>query len=146
MTQDLVIENTNFFSVDILDKFSGTDLGLFNGRTVCSLNKPIRFLINGEFLIVVPAGFQTDLASVPRVPIIYSIWGDRAHREAILHDYLYRIDSIYCLKKSKCDQLFKLAMISQDCSWGIYQPMYIGVKFGGGSSYHQFFVDHKFIK
>ena len=43
--------------------------------------------------LVVPKGFITDLASVPRIPIAYQAWGGRCHREAVLHDFLYRIDS-----------------------------------------------------
>ena len=43
-------------------------------------------------MIVVPAGFDTDFASVPRLPLIYSLTGDTAHASAVIHDYLVRGD------------------------------------------------------
>lgn len=134
------------FSVDIIDRLSATDIGLFENRVIWQLDKPLRFLLNKKFLIIIRPGFQTDFASVPRIPIVYSFWGDRAHREAVLHDYLYRINPILVLSKKQSDRVFKLAMIGQKNPYWIYQPMYLGVKFGGGSSYHKLRVDHKFIK
>lgn len=39
---------------------------------------------------IVPAGFVTDFASVPRLPFAYLLTGDTAHMSAILHDHLCR--------------------------------------------------------
>ena len=39
--------------------------------------------------ITVPAGFQTDLASVPRLPLVFLLAGDCAREAAVVHDYLY---------------------------------------------------------
>ena len=66
------------------------DIGTNNGKTIFRLQKPLVYL-DGERTIRVPSGFETDLASVPRLPIVYDLWGNRAHREAVLHDYLYSI-------------------------------------------------------
>lgn len=88
-------------------------------------------------MIVVPPWFETDFASVPRVPVIYEAWGDRAHREAVLHDYLYRIDSVPVVKKSEADNIFLEAMQSTGKPWYISRFMYWGVCLGGGSSYHK---------
>ena len=41
--------------------------------------------------ITVPAGFATDLASVPRLPLAFLLAGDTAHEAAVLHDYLYQV-------------------------------------------------------
>jgi hypothetical protein len=87
--------------------------------------------------------FETDLASVPRVPLIYDMWGNRAHREAVLHDYLYRRDSIPVVTRSEADALFLEAMSSTGKSWYIRYAMYWGVRLGGGSSYHQRSVGDK---
>ena len=81
--------------------------------------------------------FETDFASVPRVPIVYNAWGDRAHREAVLHDYLYRIDSVPVVEKSQADKVFLEAMQSTGKPWYISRFMYWGVCVGGGSSYHK---------
>lgn len=80
--------------------------------------------------------FETDFASVPRVPIVYAAWGDRAHREAVLHDYLYRVDSVPVVTKSQADSIFLEAMQSTGKPWYISRFMYWGVCIGGGSSYH----------
>ncbi|WP_283149033.1 DUF1353 domain-containing protein [Silvimonas soli] len=37
----------------------------------------------------VPAGFHTDLASVPRLPVVFLLTGDTSREAAALHDYLY---------------------------------------------------------
>lgn len=39
--------------------------------------------------IIVPEGFITDFASVPRVPIAYLLTGGLGHAAATLHDFLY---------------------------------------------------------
>jgi len=41
-------------------------------------------------LIIVPTDFETDCASVPRVPVLYTLTGDTAHEAAVVHDWLYR--------------------------------------------------------
>ncbi|WP_250519507.1 DUF1353 domain-containing protein [Caballeronia sp. NCTM1] len=37
----------------------------------------------------VPAGFRTDLASVPRIPIVYELTGGTSSKAAVVHDWLY---------------------------------------------------------
>jgi len=40
-------------------------------------------------LIAVPPGYITDFASVPRLPIVYLIFGGFGDKEGVLHDFLY---------------------------------------------------------
>lgn len=40
--------------------------------------------------VVVPTGFMTDLASVPRLPFAYWLAGNTSHAPAVIHDFLYR--------------------------------------------------------
>ena len=119
------------------------DIGTCGGRTIYRLEAPLVY-DSGERIITVPAGFETDLASVPRLPIVYMLWGDRAHREAVLHDYLYRIDSVPDLPRADCDELFRQAMISRGNHWWIYQPMYLGVRLGGWTGYKKQSLFHHF--
>jgi hypothetical protein len=135
------------------------EIGEHRGRAVWSLDTPLIFMLDDNRRIEIPIGFETDLASVPRVPIAYWLWGGRAHREAVMHDYLYRIDAyIDCgregkiyVSKADADWYFRLAMKSESPDvhkkaqpYYVYQPMYWGVKFGGGSSYHRMMVMDKF--
>lgn len=128
------------------------EVGEKNGRAVWKLNTPLVFVLNKCRVITVPAGFETDLASVPRLPFIYTMWGDRAHREAVLHDYCYRIGAVihYAdgrmlpIPKEDGDWYFRMAMISESIEFKkkrqpyyIYQPMYLAVRCAGGSSFHK---------
>lgn len=94
-----------------------------------------------ECLIIVPKGFVTDLASVPRVPIAYWFWGGRAHREAVLHDFLFRIDAIPEATFMQANGVFLEAMEVRKKRWSIRYPMYFGVVAGGYCSYHKRKVD-----
>jgi hypothetical protein len=44
--------------------------------------------------ISIPAGFDTDFASVPRVPIIFWLTGDTSRKAAVVHDWLYRTQTV----------------------------------------------------
>ena len=88
-------------------------------------------------IVSIPSWFRTDFASVPRVPVAFWFWGDRAHREAVLHDYLYRIDSDPVVARSVADRVFLESMISRGKGRGVRWPMYLGVRIGGGSAYHR---------
>lgn len=126
-----------------LNILSSDEIGIYKGRTVHKLTKPLVWE-NGSITVTIPADFETDLASVPRVPVVYLMWGDRAHREAVLHDYLYRIDAIPQVEKEPADWYFREAMIGQGNSWFVYHPMYLAVRIAGGSSWHRMKVMDKF--
>lgn len=88
-------------------------------------------------IITIPKGFITDLASVPRIPIIFDQWGNRSHYEAVVHDYLYCTDSVPIVTCSQANEVFKEAMIVREKPWYIYHPMYAGVCLGGWLRYHR---------
>lgn len=113
------------------------DIGESDGKTVYRLLAPLSYGCHNGAVITAPEGFQTDLASVPRLPIIFSLWGDRAHREAVLHDYLYCMDSEPVLERSEADGLFKQAMMSRGQPWRIYYFMWLGVRAGGWQYFHK---------
>jgi len=126
-----------------------TEIGMRRGKYIRRLDGKLRFRN-----ICIPIGFQTDLDSVPRVPIIFWLWGDRAHREAVLHDYLYRINSRPVVTRWMADSYFREAIIvtqmekdpeswirTQFVAWG----MWLGVRIGGWSSYHKMRVEDELI-
>jgi len=120
-----------------LNTLQTEELGEIDGKIIYRLLNDLVYQCENDHLIIIPTGFQTDLASVPRVPIIYMAWGDRAHREAVLHDYLYRTNSVPLVTRAEADGYFKQAMISRDQPWYIYHPMYAGVRLFGVASYHK---------
>ena len=102
------------------------------------LNEPL--IYRSDYLkrfIVVPAEFNTDLASVPRVPFIFLLWGGRAHREAIIHDLLFRIDSVPNVSFFAANWVFLEAMKSRGKPYYIRHPMYAGVCIGAYPHYHK---------
>jgi hypothetical protein len=87
--------------------------------------------------IEVPAGFDTDFASVPRVPVFFTLFGDRAHREAVLHDYLYRVDAVPTVDRAGADRVFLEAMAERGKGFMVRYAMYWGVRLGGWTAYHK---------
>lgn len=84
-------------------------------------------------LIVVPAGYKTDLASIPRV-----FWNILPPQQAnfiapaILHDYLYATG--YASRKYDDDVLYS-ALRSQGTMWITANVMWLGVRCGGSKHY-----------
>ena len=64
-------------------------------------------LYHGQlWTIEVPAGFETDFASVPRFPIIWNFAGV-GNKSATIHDYLY---TEHTYDRMLCDQVFREAL------------------------------------
>ena len=120
------------------------DLGCKNGRPWYRILEPLTFVCE-DVSITIPAGFETDLASVPRLPIIWLMWGDRAHRPAIMHDYLYRKGARPEWDRRTCDEMFRCAIISTKEPWKIYEPMFWGVRLGGWPSYKKLPVFYQVV-
>lgn len=82
--------------------------------------------------VTVPAGYCTDFASVPRLPIVYWWTGGRATLPAIIHDLLYdaRPEGV---TRRQADRVFLEAMAaSRDPKrWITRRAMYLGVRAGG---------------
>lgn len=95
-------------------------------------------------VIVVPKGFTCDLCSTRHIPFVSFIWGNRAHREGCLHDYVFRIDSNPVCSFSLANSLFIEAMEARGKSAWVRYPMFWGVwLFSYWGSYHKKTVDWK---
>lgn len=96
---------------------------------------PLEGLQPGEpsaHLFVIPAGYETDFASVPRLPLAYLVAGNTAHKAALLHDYLYASGEH---PRAWCDAVFRAAMQAEGLSWWRRGLMWLGVRLFGGSHY-----------
>ena len=74
---------------------------------VWKLHEPLVYLTKAGRTIIVPVGFVTDLASIPR-----GLWNllpkSGAYNEAgVVHDYLYRINGV---TRKEADEVFLQAM------------------------------------
>lgn len=78
-----------------------------NGQGEWSLLSPLVFVDDYAQEWVVPVGFTTDFASVPRAPIGYALVGNTAHAPAVLHDWVIRHNAT---SREYADDLFRQAM------------------------------------
>lgn len=89
------------------------------------LEQPLSYssdLLNG--IVTVPAGFETDFASVPRfMPILFAIFSDAARESSVVHDYLIEIGT---LDRVTIDNVFMESMQVSGVGWKRY-PMYAAV-------------------
>lgn len=81
-------------------------------------------------VVTVPATFETDFASVPRLPWVFALFGDQAHAAAVVHDYLCRVDYPECrISWTMAARVFYEAMrASQVPRWRAW-AMYTAVRF-----------------
>lgn len=83
---------------------------------------------------MVPVGFTTDFATVPRLPIVFSIMGDTAHRAAVLHDWLYTSKVV---SREVADGILFDAMRSTRLSCWKCMVTYMAVRVFGAKHYGQ---------
>jgi hypothetical protein len=76
-----------------------------------ALREPLQFYSHRlDKVLTVGPDFDTDFASVPRVPLIYANYGNKYHRSATLHDSLCRTKVV---PRDVADKLFLDAMQSE---------------------------------
>lgn len=80
-----------------------------NGQGEWVLLESLIYVDERGIKYVVPEGFNTDFASVPRVPIAYWLTGNTAHAPSTLHDWLCRTAVV---PRTVADKLFAEAMES----------------------------------
>lgn len=78
--------------------------------------------------ITVPEGFDTDFASVPRLPVVYVLYANRGRRAAVVHDFLYRNGMF---ERSTCDAIFREALRAGGENFFVSWAMWAGVRLGG---------------
>jgi len=96
------------------------------------LEQPFHFLSYSKGEIVVPAGFDTDYASIPR--IFWAIYApDGSYAEAaVVHDFLYWAQPI---ERAEADEVFYEAMTALGVPWLRRQILYRAVRLGGWAAW-----------
>lgn len=120
---------------------SELDAKLLDDDKIWVLDSPLIYESDIVGRIEVPKEFETDFASVPRIPLVYEAFGDRAHREAVLHDWCYRIDAGVSFEDA--NRVFLEAMAARGKPFYVRYPMYIGVCIGGFPSFHKLKIGDK---
>lgn len=83
-------------------------------------------------VIIVPAGFRTDFASVPRLPLAYWLFGNAADEAAVIHDWLYT-NNVGGVTRKQADEVFAEASKVLGIKGWRRGPMWLGVRLFGGS-------------
>lgn len=95
--------------------------------------KPIKVIIDKK-LFVIPEGFTTDLASIPR--FFWSIYSPHYVGfilPAIIHDFLYRSPVVH--SRQYADRVFFAALLNNGISYWTAFKFYIVVRVFGMFSY-----------
>lgn len=85
-------------------------------------------------VIVVPHGFITDFASVPRLPLAYLVAGGKASAPAVVHDWMY---STRDFERDVADAIFREAIRVAGHSAFTAWIMWAGVRVGGGFGWNK---------
>jgi len=110
------------------------------------LTKPLysNIMINHEWYeCIVPEGFLTDYASVPRIPFAYMLFGGKYNKTGTLHDAMYgdwrEIKIIHSadryqipITKKLADNILYRSLIDEGASKFTAYSMYQGVNVFGG--------------
>lgn len=81
-------------------------------------------------VITVPRGFVTDLASVPRLPVVYWLTGGTSNEAAAVHDWLYTTKLV---TRAVADRVLREASAATCVPVWRRWLMYWGVRLGGAS-------------
>ena len=102
------------------------------GRARWRLNTELAYMSKIHGLIIVPALYLSDMASVPRIPFAYWLTGDTAHASAVVHDYLCSVQYPQCkISWSKAASVFGEAMKHEKVPLWRRTIMTIGVRLAG---------------
>jgi hypothetical protein len=109
-----------------------------------TLLEPLRFWSKVlQAVVTVPAGFVTDYASVPRLPVVFLLVGGKGNRAAVVHDLLYTLGSTYpgTVTREQADAVLREAMLATGYARVTAEAFYRAVRWRGESHWHADNVD-----
>lgn len=106
-------------------------------KTIVTLEDEV-FVIKGKTTaLIVPAGFESDLASIGLLrfiaPLLYATLDNYGKRAAVLHDYLYSANVGYTRKES--DEFYYQELRNEGIARWRAGIFYYGVRLFGRSSF-----------
>lgn len=111
-------------------------------RAIWELHEPFEWT-NGIIKVIAPEKFQCDFASIPQFAL--SILGDIGQEAGVVHDYLYRSDSVPCVSRSEADEIFYKICGEMGITWWKRYAMYRAVRIGAGAHWHKRKVMEPFL-
>lgn len=134
MSIEIPVNDPNFMNVDLLPPGGMHFYLLPDGETfVVTQDRDIETRLG---IVTIPAGFMTDLASVPSgLRSFISVLG-KHFMAAVLHDLWYRVPwTRHGVTREIADTIFLEEMADLKVSWWKRRAMYRGVRIGGSSSW-----------
>lgn len=88
-------------------------------------------------IVLVPAGYITDFASVPKLPMTWLLAGGTAYEAAVVHDWLYTTHAFEGkpIERSKADAVFREAIKASEDTKAPAWLMWLAVRAGGGGAW-----------
>jgi len=83
-------------------------------------------------VVLVPAGFVTDYASVPRAPLTYWLFGGVGDEAAVVHDFLYEKGLV---PRDVADEVYAEALAACGVPAWRRGPMWAAVRLFGAGRY-----------
>ena len=106
-------------------------LGWHNGRPLFRLLEPFTYFSKvTQKGYTVPAGFEFNGPSVPRVPLAYLLFGERGFLASAVHDWLVEHPEIE--PRSVADRIYREALGVEGLAPVVGDAMYAGVRIGAG--------------
>jgi hypothetical protein len=101
-------------------------------REVWELLAPFAYKTHNGVLITVDKGFQTDFMSIPRIPLVYDILGNRGRRLGVVHDWVYKTAMF---PRKVCDDL--VFEMGRECGFSHAEmwEIYVAVRMCGAPHY-----------
>lgn len=101
------------------------------GTKQWQLTRPLFYVTADNRSVVVPVGYRTDLASVPR-PVWWLIPRDDefARRPSVIHDFIYTHGTAK-FTKAEADQVFYDALLEEGMPKPLAWLMFAAVRIGG---------------
>ena len=118
--------------VEFLDSLFVEEINDDKWRLIAPFSAHVTDNDDTEAVVTVPQLFETDFASVPRIPFIYEIYGNKAHRPAVLHDYLYSLGGTDD-QRQYADHVLLAASLADGLDSPTAHGMYDAVRAFGGS-------------
>lgn len=116
-----------------MDNLHLEDAGMRHGTRIFRLTHRFRYA-SALGLVEVPAGTETDGASVPRVFwTVFEPFGEY-FPAAVIHDFLYTPANRH-FDRWESDIIFKEAMFNLGVPWQKREPIYHAVRMFGGRSF-----------
>jgi hypothetical protein len=104
-----------------------------DGRGTWQLIDPLVYESDlAGIVIAAPAGFLTDLASVPRLPVAYLMTGGLGHAAAVIHDCLY---TTHVTTRAVADDVLHEALLVLGVPRHKAWMMWAGVRIGGAGAW-----------